>query len=171
MIEQIDSLSNLASSFSDFAKMPKEHFGECNISDVLITTAHLFEKSSEIKITTQIPSEPVYVLTDKEQMGRVFNNLIKNAIQAIPEDRDGRVDIKVTVRKGMVVIEISDNGTGVDGGIKEKIFTPNFSTKTSGMGLGLAIARKTVETSGGKIYFKTRKDKGSVFIVELPVIK
>jgi signal transduction histidine kinase len=151
--------------------MPKERFAKCNILDVLITTAHLFEKSSEIKIRTQFPAKPVFVFTDKEQMGRVFNNLIKNAIQAIPEDREGSVEIKVNVKKEFVFIEVADNGNGIDPAIKGNIFTPNFSTKTSGMGLGLAIARKTVETSGGKIYFKTRKDKGTSFIIELPLFK
>ncbi len=171
MIEQIESLSNLASSFSNFAKMPKERFEKSDIVDVLNTTIHLFEKSSEIKISTVFPSMPIYVFTDKEQMGRVFNNLIKNAIQAIPEEREGSVEIKVSVKKDVVLIEVADNGNGIDVEIKEKIFTPNFSTKTSGMGLGLAIARKTIETSGGKIYFKTRKEKGTIFIIELPLFR
>ena len=169
LIEQIDSLSNLASSFSDFAKMPMERFEVCNLVEIVQNSVLLFEKASQVNFTFKTQSKNIRVYTDKEQISRVFNNLIKNAIQAIPEELIGQIEINITTNQKYVNITVKDNGTGIPEEIKEKVFVPSFSTKSSGMGLGLAISKKILETSNGTIRFETRKDVGTTFYIQLPL--
>ncbi|MCB9244978.1 MAG: GHKL domain-containing protein [Flavobacteriales bacterium] len=169
LIEQIDSLTKLANEFSSFAKMPVDQFGRCDLSEILMNIIHLFEKSENVRFIypEKLPEYPV--LGDKDQLGRVFTNIIKNAIQAIPEDREGIIRISTNEEPGSVLIHIADNGSGIPEGQRKSIFVPNFSTKTSGMGLGLAITRKIVEASNGEIWFDTKPDEGSTFHVRFPL--
>jgi signal transduction histidine kinase len=109
------------------------------------------------------------VIADKEQLLRVFNNLIKNAIQAIPEDKEGLIVLGIKRTQTSFIASVSDNGNGIPEELHDKIFIPNFTTKTSGMGLGLAIVKSIVDSSGGTIWFETKEDEGSVFYVELPI--
>jgi len=169
LIEQIDSLSNLASSFSDFAKMPMERFEVCNMVEIVQNSILLFEKASQVNFTFAAENKSIQVYTDKEQISRVFNNLIKNAIQAIPEELVGQIEIIITSNKKFVNISVKDNGAGIPDEIKEKVFVPSFSTKSSGMGLGLAISKKILETSNGTISFETQKSKGTTFYIQLPL--
>lgn len=169
LIEQIDSLSNLASSFSDFAKMPNERFEVFDLRAVVNDAIHLYEKSSEVRFHASFPESSCEVKADKEQIARVFSNLFKNAIQAITEEKEGRIEVSMQIASNRIITEVCDNGAGIPDTLKDKIFIPNFSTKTSGMGLGLAISRKIVEVSGGSIRFESLTSKGTCFIVELPV--
>lgn len=168
LVEQIDSLSNLASSFSDFAKMPNERFEVFDLRTVVNNAIHLFEKSSEVHFQSSLPDHTAEIRADKEQISRVFNNLFKNAIQAIDHEKEGKVEVIMYFRDGYIVTEVCDNGSGIPDTLKDKIFVPNFSTKTSGMGLGLAISRKIVEVSGGSIRFESNEARGTCFTVELP---
>ena len=102
-------------------------------------------------------------------MSRVFNNIIKNAVQSIPEGKGGIINIKLYQKDGIAKIEISDNGVGMDERTAQKIFTPSFSTKNSGMGLGLAISNQIVEQMGGSISFVSELNKGSIFYITLPI--
>jgi signal transduction histidine kinase len=108
------------------------------------------------------------VLGDKEQLLRVIGNLMKNAIQSIPDNRSGKVDIHIRKMENGFVMDVKDNGIGIDPEKMEKIFTPNFTTKTTGMGLGLAIVKNIVESAGGKIWFETSQSHGTSFFVFLP---
>ena len=108
------------------------------------------------------------VRADKEQMLRVFNNLIKNGIQAIPEERTGIISIKLSLKENSWVTSIQDNGSGIPVDLQDKIFVPNFTTKSSGMGLGLAMVKSIVETVSGKIWFETTEGKGTTFYISLP---
>jgi len=110
----------------------------------------------------------VFVYADPEQLVQVFNNLIKNALQAIPEEREGEISIRLTEEAKEVTITVSDNGAGIDAEIQDKLFIPNFTTKSTGMGLGLAIAKNIIEISGGSITFSTAIDEGTTFTVRLP---
>ena len=110
----------------------------------------------------------VFVYADPEQLVQVFNNLIKNALQAIPEEREGEISIRLTEEAKEVTITVSDNGAGIDAEIQDKLFIPNFTTKTTGMGLGLAIAKNIIEISGGSITFSTAIEEGTTFTVRLP---
>lgn len=169
IIEQIDTLSTIATEFSNFAKMPKANLEKIDLTQIIHTSIHLFNENETIEIVFNTPSiDAAFVLADKEQLLRVFNNLFKNAIQSIPENRNGKIDVVLKKHNEKYLISISDNGSGINATIIDKIFTPNFTTKTGGMGLGLAMVKSMVESSGGKIWFKTEMDKGTTFYVELP---
>ncbi|MCB9251523.1 MAG: GHKL domain-containing protein [Flavobacteriales bacterium] len=171
LIEQIDSLSRLATEFSSFAKMPTDLFLDCRIDKVLLSTIHLFEQSENVLIEYDKNLKPITVYTDPEQISRVFTNIIKNAIQSIPPEREGIITISCKVSDEKVIVGIRDNGTGISDDLKNRIFVPSFSTKNSGMGLGLAISKKIVENSGGEISFNSEPGKGSEFFIVLPLKK
>jgi len=112
----------------------------------------------------------VMIFADREHLNSVFANLIKNGIQSIPAGRQGSINVDVEVGTDKVISVIKDNGSGIPEDLKKKLFTPNFTTKSSGMGLGLSIAKKYIENAGGRIWFESEQDKGSVFYVELPLV-
>ncbi|MCF8238769.1 MAG: GHKL domain-containing protein [Saprospiraceae bacterium] len=171
LIEQIENLSQIASEFSNFAKIPEAFPEDLVINDLVRSVRNLFgeNQDDQIQITTSLPQDDLLVNADKNQLIRVLNNLIKNAIQAIPEDRAGRIHIRLYKKDGAAVIEVEDNGTGIPEEMQEKVFMPNFTTKSSGTGLGLAICRNILDMVGGKLYFRTRPGRGSTFFVELPL--
>lgn len=174
MIEQIDTLASIANAFSDFAKMPKVISERMDVLQLAQSTVGLFRETSE---EIDISFDPgnlteAIIAADKEQLVRVFNNLLKNAVQAIPEDRSGK--IKVTLERqttdtgARILLAFTDNGTGIADEVIDKIFVPNFTTKTAGMGLGLAMVKNIVEHCGGRIWFETSKGKGTTFFVSFP---
>lgn len=172
IIEQIDTLSLIATEFSNFAQMPKAVIDNVNVSVILKSSIGLFIENENIEITLEDKSNiPVIVSADKDQLLRVFNNLIKNAIQSIPENITGKINVVILSEKDQFVISINDNGCGIDVDIINKIFTPNFTTKTAGMGLGLAMVKSIVESYGGKVWFETKFQEGSTFYVALPSAK
>jgi nitrogen fixation/metabolism regulation signal transduction histidine kinase len=168
LIDQIESLSTMAGEFSGFAQMPSRAPEAFNVSEVLSDTLSLYELYDRIKFKRSI-SENVYVLADKEQIKRVFTNLLKNALQAIPDEKDGEISIQLWSDESKVQIRVQDNGVGIQEELRKKAFIPNFSTKNSGMGLGLAISRKIVESSGGEIGFTSEVGAGTTFELWLPL--
>ncbi|HEX7583613.1 MAG TPA: ATP-binding protein, partial [Prolixibacteraceae bacterium] len=106
---------------------------------------------------------------DKEQLSRAFLNLVKNGIQAIPADQKGEISISVQKLKSVALISISDNGTGISQDAQDHLFEPNFTTKTSGMGLGLSIVRNIITNFRGKIWHETSETQGTIFYVEIPL--
>lgn len=169
LIDQINSLSNMAGQFSNFAQMPVGEKTNFDLSQVLINSIDLFKRSENTDIISEI-EDNITITGDPEQIQRVFNNLIKNAIQAIPYQRKGRITIDLKSKDQTALIEIKDNGKGIPPELSKKVFVPNFSTKNSGMGLGLAISKKIVENAGGVIYFESNPDIGTTFFVDLPQI-
>jgi signal transduction histidine kinase len=170
-IEFIDDLSSIASAFSAFAKMPVTTPVEVNILDQIKMTLELFKNSDNITFRVHWPHETrIVVYADKEQLNGVFSNLIKNGIQSIPSGREGLIMLNLEVKSDKVVVSVSDNGSGIPAGLRKNLFTPNFTTKSSGMGLGLSIAKKYIESANGRIWFESEVDKGSVFYFELPVM-
>lgn len=170
MIEQIQSLATIAGEFSDFAKMPRAKVEEVPMHALLQSCVELYDSQGSVEITYQVtgsPEDPV-VLADKEQLLRVFNNLITNARQAIPEGRKGHVKVVMKVLPEHLEIDVIDNGKGIPEAMKEQIFVPNFTTKSTGAGLGLAIVRNIVEQAGGSIAFKSELNHGTTFTVVLP---
>jgi two-component system nitrogen regulation sensor histidine kinase NtrY len=169
LIEQIETLSSIASEFSSFAKMPKAIHEKVDLRQTITHSIELFEEYAHVQILFRCTKEgPLYVYADKEQILRVFNNLIKNAIQAIPEERQGRIEILLGQEGHHYLTAIRDNGTGINAAQLDKIFIPNFTTKTGGMGLGLAMVKNIVENFDGKIWFETSENVGSTFFVSLP---
>ncbi|TND10295.1 MAG: integral membrane sensor signal transduction histidine kinase [Bacteroidetes bacterium] len=173
LIEQIDTLSSIASAFSDFAKMPKPSNEKIDLKDVVSSCIELFQETSgHTDFTFDAGKlETAFVWADREQLIRVFNNLLKNGLQAIPEDRKGEIHITLSKQKEQYIVTMKDNGTGISEDVIDKIFVPNFTTKTTGMGLGLAMVKNIVETAGGRIWFETTKGAGSTFFVALPEYK
>jgi two-component system nitrogen regulation sensor histidine kinase NtrY len=169
-IEYIDNLSSIASAFSAFAKMPGTNAVEVNLIEQVKTSLELFKNTDNITFRVKWPHESkVIVFADREQLNGVFSNLIKNGIQSIPPGREGIIKVNMEVHSDRVIVSIADNGTGISEDLQKKLFTPNFTTKSSGMGLGLSIVRKYIENSNGRIWFESEADKGSVFYVELPL--
>jgi signal transduction histidine kinase len=171
LIEQIETLSTIASEFSNFAKMPVSVSEKINLKNILENSIELFKDSTDTEFTFESLVNDAIIYADKEQMLRVFNNLLKNALQAIPENQQGKIDVTLSRKENSFLIKIKDNGTGIDGDKENKIFIPNFTTKTGGMGLGLAMTKSIIETFGGKIWFETVRGKGTAFFVSLPEYK
>jgi two-component system nitrogen regulation sensor histidine kinase NtrY len=168
LIQQIDTLSAIATSFSDFAKMPQAQPEKLDLLQIITPIADLYREIPGLEIKLSISKEPHFVFADKDHLNRIFSNVLRNALQAIPEERKGKIaiDIKNTVND--ILIEISDNGVGIPDDKKDKIFIPNFTTKSSGTGLGLAMVKNLVEQSGGKVWFTTEVNSGSTFYIDLP---
>lgn len=170
IIEQIDTLSDIASEFSNFAKMPQAKTEKVDVDKTLKHSLELFNELPSAEITYEnYCKAPVEIVADHNQISRVFNNLLKNAIQAIPENRRGEIKVKLNQDNGSIMITIQDNGVGISEDRKAKIFTPNFTTKTSGMGIGLAMVKNIVNNSDGKIWFETDVEIGSTFFISFPI--
>ncbi len=170
LIEQIDTLSNIATEFSNFARMPDPVLEEIDMLSVIENCEQLYSDKEEVKISIQNIAENTLVKADKDQMLRVFNNLVKNAIQSIPEGRSGNIEMNLKNLNNKIIVEIRDNGKGISEDDKEKIFIPNFTTKNSGMGLGLAMVKKMIEGIDGKIWFESTENIGTTFYIELPAL-
>jgi nitrogen fixation/metabolism regulation signal transduction histidine kinase len=168
LIEQIDNLTDIASEFSSYAKMPQAMNEVFVINDVVASVHDLFRKREDMDIQLQVPINDLFVFADKSQIIRVLNNIVKNAIQAIPKSRRGLINIKLVFTDDLIILSIQDNGTGIDDHMKEKVFYPNFTTKSSGTGLGLAICSDIIQSFDGKIYFETEKGEGTTFFIEMP---
>jgi two-component system nitrogen regulation sensor histidine kinase NtrY len=168
LLLQVDTLSDIATSFSAFAQMPIPQNQKMNLVEVVGNVIVLFEKKCQI--VSEVPNTQVSVFADSKLIGRILNNLLLNGIQSVPSDREPVLKIILQQKEGMAHIAVSDNGSGIDPSIQPKVFIPNFSTKTSGSGLGLAIAKRGIEHAGGRIWFETEIDHGTTFFLELPII-
>lgn len=170
LIEQIDNLSRIASEFSSFANLPKPEYEEIMLNDLVTSVYDLFRTRSNIRFNLYVPIDELMVQADRTHLIRVMNNLMKNAVQAIPPDREGHIVIRLLENKGLAVVRVEDNGKGIEDDLHEKVFFPNFTTKSSGTGLGLAISKNIIETFDGSIYFIKNKPEGTIFIFELPLV-
>ena len=168
LIRQIDSLSSMAEEFSSFAKMPEPKMEITNFIEVLQDAVLLMEREMGYSIKCEIPETEIKMNADPHQLGRVFNNLFKNAIQALSDERPAKVKVSVEMGSTNFTVVVSDNGKGIPKELHDKIFSPNFSTKNSGMGLGLAISKKIVEQFGGTISFVSEENKGTTFTLVFP---
>jgi signal transduction histidine kinase len=170
-IEYINNLSSIASAFSSFAKIPEANPVAVDLLEQIKTTFELFKNSENISFRIACPQdEKVLIYADKEQINSIFSNLIKNGIQSILPGNEGIIKVSIGKASDKIVVSVSDNGTGIPESLRKKMFTPNFTTKSSGAGLGLSIAKRYVENAGGKIWFESETDKGSVFFIEFPLM-
>ncbi|MDN5202831.1 HAMP domain-containing sensor histidine kinase [Fulvivirgaceae bacterium BMA10] len=171
LLHQIDTLSDIATSFSSFAKMPLPKNERFELATAVRQSVNLYRNSHQGVISSFIETGEFYVIGDEKLIGRIINNLIINGIQSVPQGEDP--EIKIYLRRNnnnKAIIEIKDNGAGIDESIIEKVFLPNFSTKDTGSGIGLAIAKRGIEHAGGTIWFETEQNKGTSFYIELPII-
>ena len=165
LIQQIDTMSSIASAFSNFAKMPAQQNETLNVVKIVKLALDIF---NEDYIVFKAEEEEVIAKFDRTQLIRVVTNLVKNSIQSIPDNRTPKVVVHVKTKGDKVIITVADNGSGILEENIEKVFEPKFTTKTSGMGLGLAMVKNIVETHKGSITFISKKDKGTTFKVSFP---
>lgn len=165
LITQIDTMSNIASAFSDFAKMPIQNKQRINITETIKLTIDLFGKPYIAYFCTE---EAIYANVDKTQLTRIVTNLVKNAIQALEQKENPKIEINLAEKNNTIIIKIADNGIGIPEVLKDKIFEPKFTTKSSGMGLGLPMIKKIIESYNGSITFTSMVNKGTVFTVIIP---
>lgn len=168
-IEQIESLSLIASEFSNFAKLPDTPFERLNVTEIIEKSIEVYNKSYDVEILFSHPDRSLFVNGSKDHLLRTFNNLIKNAVEAIPAERKGHIGIILTHTDQDLFIEVNDNGNGISEELKEKIFNPNFTTKSSGTGLGLAFVKQAIENMLGSITFETHPGNGTSFFIRLPL--
>ncbi len=166
MILQIDTLTSIATAFSNFAKMPTQNKETLNVVEVVKHGLEIFHESY---INYYPQQEKVIAKVDKIQLTRVVTNLVKNAIQALAEVENPLIEVSVKQENNKVIIKVSDNGKGIEDSHKNQIFEPKFTTKSSGMGLGLAMVKTIIEAYNGTISFTSKLDKGTTFTVILPL--
>jgi signal transduction histidine kinase len=170
LIEQIDNLTQIATQFSQFAKISSADFEVFDVNEILKNVVELFSNQNEmvnIKLVTD--ADEALINADKNQCLSVFNNLVLNAIQSIPEGNNGEIFVHQFVENNQFVITVNDNGCGIEQDKLERIFEPNFTSKSSGTGLGLAIAKTIIENANGKIFVKSKVGEGSEFKLSFPM--
>lgn len=167
LIQQIDTMTTVASAFSNFANMPTQQNELLNIVQVCKTTLEIF---NEDYVDFKTSEKEIYTSFDRTQLTRIVTNLVKNAIQSIPENQEIKsVVIEILKEDTNFVLKVSDNGIGISSENSGYIFEPKFTTKNSGMGLGLAIIKKIIENYNGSISFESEEVKGTLFTVKLPI--
>tara|TARA_R110002126_G_C10468055_1_gene500831 strand:+ start:635 stop:2044 length:1410 start_codon:yes stop_codon:yes gene_type:complete len=165
LIQQIDVMSSIASAFSDFAKMPTQKREKIEVISIVKLALDIF---NEDFITYTTKETELFANLDKTQLIRIVTNLIKNALQASEKEENPIIDVKVISTKKNVKIIVSDNGKGIPEEVKNLIFEPKFTTKSSGMGLGLPMIKNIIEAYDGNISFTSEEGIGTVFTVILP---
>lgn len=178
VLEQIDVLAAVAGEFSSFAQLQVGEKSVFDLRENLTSVVRLYEQQGVIRLFDELKAHnaiettaelPCQVFGDAMQIQRVFQNLIKNGLQAVPDDRTPEIKVRLYRELAFWAVDVSDNGTGIQVENQEKIFQPNFTTKSSGMGLGLAIVKKIIEQNEGQIGFETTEGAGTRFYVRFPV--
>jgi two-component system, NtrC family, nitrogen regulation sensor histidine kinase NtrY len=171
LVEQIDHLAKIAADFSQFANIGNPKNEWVDIHEVLQSLATLYDATDKLQFTWKQVQQKILVWADKTQLNRLFTNLLQNAVEACNDTYVREVSIHERLNGQNIIIQITDNGEGIPKDVQERIFTPNFTTKTSGTGLGLAMSRSIVEQAKGKLWFETQEGMGSSFFVQLPLVK
>jgi len=165
LIQQIDTMSSIASAFSNFAEMPKQKREELNVIEVVKLALDIFYEDYIHFFHTK---DILIAELDKTQLIRIITNLVKNATQSLESQEHPKIEVKVKEVNANVIISVADNGKGISEEDATKIFEPKFTTKSSGMGLGLPMIKNIVEAYNGNITFTSEINKGTVFTVSIP---
>jgi nitrogen fixation/metabolism regulation signal transduction histidine kinase len=168
IIEQIDALAKIANEFSSFAKLPRPNELEIDLLPLLENVVEVFRESENFHISILTELDKCLVMADKDLMLRVFNNLLKNAIQSIPDGKIGEITISITVDENNFLFKFKDNGIGIAEEKHSKIFVPYFTTKSTGTGLGLAMVKQIIENHRGTIGFESEEGVGTEFWFKVP---
>ncbi|MGF1534644.1 MAG: ATP-binding protein [Bernardetiaceae bacterium] len=170
LLTQIDTLSDIANSFSVFAKMPVPKEEVFDVRKAVQEIILLYENHDRALVTGQLTPGKFRVKADAALIGRILTNLILNGIQSVPVSEVAKINIELYPTEGQrICVSVRDNGCGIPPEHAHKIFVPSFTTKSSGSGIGLAVAKKGIEHAGGKIWFESTPGVGTVFFVELPI--
>jgi len=171
LIEQIDQLAKIAADFSQFANIGNIKPEVVDVAQVLESLIGLYSSDGNLSLHFNSGIAQPKIFADKTQINRLFTNLIKNAIEASNENEIIHIHITITENENNILIAVRDEGYGIAAEMKKKIFSPNFTTKSSGTGLGLAICKAIVEKANGTIWFETEDGKGTTFFVSFPALK
>ena len=171
LVEQIDHLSKIAADFARFANIGNRNLEEFDLHQVLEGLKDLYSSNPKVELVWNRLEVPLMMKADRTHMNRLFTNLLSNAIESCVDGHTCRIEINEELRRSTILIEISDNGEGIPSEMQPKIFTPNFTTKSSGTGLGLAMCKSIVEQANGRIWFETAEGEGTSFYVQLPLMK
>jgi nitrogen fixation/metabolism regulation signal transduction histidine kinase len=166
LIQQIDTMSTIASAFSNFAEMPAQQGEKINIIETTKLALKIF-KENYIVFSSEF--KDLQVRIDRTQMVRIITNLIKNALEACELIKEPKVQVIIEKKKKEVLISVIDNGEGISKELKNKIFEPKFTTKTSGMGLGLGMVKNLVDSYDGRISVRSKIDSGTTFSIAFPL--
>jgi signal transduction histidine kinase len=169
LVEQINHLNQIAGEFSQFANIGNPRNEVFDLHEILYVVTQLYGVNDRVHLDCTPLPNPVLINADRTHINRLFTNLIQNAIQAVPEDRMAIIEVEEELQGNKILVKVRDNGLGIPDEMRSKIFTPNFTTKTSGTGLGLAMCKGIVEQAKGEIWFETRAGEGTTFFVELPL--
>ena len=171
LLHQINTLSDIATSFSAFAKMPVPQNERFELSELLKETIALYEKDLEVQVRSEIAKGECWINGDRKWIGQAISNIIINGMQATEGRKNRQVFVAMELRgNNKCRLSVSDNGQGIAKDIQGKIFVPNFSTKEKGSGIGLAIAKRAIEHAGGDIWFETETGRGTTFYIEMPLM-
>ena len=176
LIEQVDTLARIANEFSSFARMPKRLLEPLDLNSVLKEAVDLMQEQVNSSIEITLHKDPLILEADRKELRRIYINLIKNAIEATSHQEDCRIRVTSNLlidekdQSAWGYSTVEDKGTGIAPEMVDRIFEPNFSSKTSGTGLGLAIVRKSVEDLQGEVGFQTKEHEGTTFWIKLPLI-
>jgi signal transduction histidine kinase len=170
LIEQIDALARMANEFARFAKLPEPNFEKIELGTFISQTIALLDEDQTM-IHFQVPGSTLWINADKDMLSQVFHNLLLNARQATDLNPEPRIEIQLQIKKESVEIGIRDNGIGISKEQQERIFTPYFTTKSSGSGIGLSVVRQIIEKHNGEIRFESKEGVGTIFYIGLNLVR
>lgn len=171
LVEQIDHLSKIAADFSQFANIGNPKNEVFDIHEMLHSLVSLYMATENLEFEWYPVQQRVLLFADKTQINRLFTNLLQNAVEASENKSHKKIVMSEELEGEFILVKISDNGDGIPLQVQEKIFTPNFTTKTSGTGLGLAMSRNIIEQAKGALWFETKENQGTVFFVRIPLFR
>jgi len=171
LIEQIDHLSKIASDFSQFANIGNPRNEVFDLHELIYSLTSLYEATDNMDFHWEPVPHKVLLFADKTQLNRLFTNLMQNALEASEEKPMHIIRMNEELNGEYITVSISDNGSGIPEVTQSKIFTPNFTTKSSGTGLGLAMSKSIVEQAKGEIWFETKEGEGTTFYVKIPLLR
>ena len=171
LVEQIDHLSKIASDFSQFANIGNVRNEVFDLHEVIYSITSLYEATDNLEFNWEPVKQRIMVMTDRTQINRLLTNLLQNAIEACDNKEIRRVSLTEELDGDSILVKVTDNGEGIPEAMQQKIFVPNFTTKSSGTGLGLAMSKAIVEQAKGDIWFETAEGVGTTFFVKLPFLR
>jgi signal transduction histidine kinase len=173
VLEEVQRLKKIIGEFSQFARLPAPQKGPLDVNDLVGGALALYRGA--VRVVSQLGESLPRVDADRDQITQVVLNLLENARDAVAskgsDETVGRITVTTRSRASAVELEVADNGPGFDPTLRDKLFTPYFTTKDTGTGLGLAIVRRIVTDHGGRVTAHSEPGKGARFVVELPTAR
>jgi two-component system nitrogen regulation sensor histidine kinase NtrY len=173
LLAEINNLKTIIGRFSEFSRMPQPHCQPLRINDVVKSVLRVFQaqlqEKNQISVHLELADDLPEISADADLLHRALQNLMLNAIDAMPEG--GQLTITTAGYDGWIRVSVSDTGSGLTPEECDRIFTPYYTTKQHGTGLGLAIVQSVVSDHSGKISVESTKEKGTTFRIELPYAK